>query len=135
MSRLTLALVATMVIAVACGPSTTPWADFQSRALDTADAINASPDFASDPAFRQRIANEASWVKDAKAEACYDPAFRAYRELINDLGTYYRKIPTGISLADIPGADLDAAIDALKAAINDEDRVGRLLLVASGNYK
>jgi hypothetical protein len=115
----------------AAAPSVAPWGDFQARALDTAERIEAMEDsMFGDAEVRAFFGEQQQWIDGAKADPCYDPAFRQFRSLIRNMLLAMDKVPTA-DLSSVALADLNAGRDALQAAIQDQDALDGAMLLAT----
>lgn len=110
-------LLVLAIVMSACGASTTPWADFQSRVLDVQERYRDTD--ISDATMLAYLQEQGRWADGVKADACYDPALRAFRAFLDDTTAAYTAIG-GRPLSDVPIADLETARDELTQAITSD---------------
>lgn len=124
-------LVLAVALAACSGsaPSPVPWGDFQSRVLDVQDRYKATPDI-TDDSIVTFLDEQRTWAAGVTADACYDPALRAFRSYLDDLHTAYSKI-AGRELSTVPLADLQASRDALESAKSSVVQLDQAMVVAT----
>lgn len=123
--------IALAVLAAGCGGSSqTEWGTFQSRVLDGEDRFEEGLGF-EDPTLLSFLEEERTWAQGITAEACYDPALRAYRDLIDEMVAAYAVNPSALPISELSLEQLTTARDALERAIAQYDRLNAAMARAS----
>lgn len=136
------ALTATLLLAFAsllviagCGAALgqVDWTEFQTHVLDTMDGVEGDyTEGMRNVDFQSSMKDESAWAASVKANPCFEPALRAYREYVSAVIAVGEAWPAGLDIDDMSLQQLTDSRDALQSALDEYDRLEKAFELATG---